>query len=216
MNRKRYIGQTCQVLRKRIRAHISNALNGKSKTFFAQAIRKYGENAWAWQTVMECATSDEADRAEAELIRLLNTHCSGRRGYNQSVGGKSRRGFRHKPETLAKFQGRKPWNKGTKSVAVAWNKGKEGWTVRNPERQQELKEKLANEMRGNKYAIGNTSQRKAVVCIETGVVYESAYAACEAITGKFARSTISDVCRGKKKTAYGYTWRFKEEAHVND
>jgi hypothetical protein len=47
----------------------------------------------------------------------------------------------------------------------------------------------------------------AVVCIETGVEYKNAYVA-ESQTG-ISRSGINRVCRGERKTAGGYHWRYK-------
>jgi hypothetical protein len=48
---------------------------------------------------------------------------------------------------------------------------------------------------------------KTVVCVETNVEYKNAYIA-EIETG-ITRSNISSVCRGVRKTAGGYSWRFK-------
>jgi hypothetical protein len=48
---------------------------------------------------------------------------------------------------------------------------------------------------------------KVVVCVETNVEYKNAYIA-EIETG-ITRSNISSVCRGVRKTAGGYSWRFK-------
>lgn len=47
---------------------------------------------------------------------------------------------------------------------------------------------------------------KRVLCIETGVIYPSTKQV-ERELG-FANSNISAVCLGKRKRAYGYTWRF--------
>lgn len=61
-------------------------------------------------------------------------------------------------------------------------------------------------------------QKKPIMCIETGVVFESSYKAAEWIcetTGKSAKyfnmsNHIREVARGRKdkKTAYGYHWKF--------
>ena len=61
-------------------------------------------------------------------------------------------------------------------------------------------------------------EKKPIMCIETGVVFESSYKAAEWIcetTGKSAKyfnisNHIREVARGKKwkKTAYGYHWKF--------
>ena len=40
--------------------------------------------------------------------------------------------------------------------------------------------------------------------------YESASEATEKIIGKRIGSLISMVCRGERKTAYGYIWKYKK------
>ena len=50
---------------------------------------------------------------------------------------------------------------------------------------------------------------KPVVCIETGIIYESIMAA-ETLT-KTDGSSISAVCKGKRKTAGGYHWRYQKD-----
>lgn len=39
--------------------------------------------------------------------------------------------------------------------------------------------------------------------------YASSYAATEALTGKRQRSHITDCCNGKRRIAYGMTWRYE-------
>jgi hypothetical protein len=54
-------------------------------------------------------------------------------------------------------------------------------------------------------------QAKAVLCVETGVVFGTCTLASEwlvATIGRGDNSQISKVCRGKTKSAYGYVWRY--------
>jgi len=48
------------------------------------------------------------------------------------------------------------------------------------------------------------------VCIETGIVYESATEAARQIP-KASQSKICMVCRGQRKTCGGYHWKYYEE-----
>lgn len=50
---------------------------------------------------------------------------------------------------------------------------------------------------------------KRVLCIETGVIYESTREAARQ-TG-IAQSSISQCCNGKLKTAGGYHWKYIDE-----
>ena len=50
---------------------------------------------------------------------------------------------------------------------------------------------------------------KSVVCVETGTVYSSATEAGLALGKPKGFSAISNCLRGKSKSAYGYSWRYK-------
>lgn len=49
---------------------------------------------------------------------------------------------------------------------------------------------------------------KQVLCVETGVVYPSIMEAERELGIVRAQSNISSVCRGKRKTAYGFHWKY--------
>ncbi|MBQ2397422.1 MAG: NUMOD4 motif-containing HNH endonuclease [Bacteroidales bacterium] len=54
--------------------------------------------------------------------------------------------------------------------------------------------------------INHTSKSKKVLCVETGKIYPSAHQV-ERDLG-FLNGNISKVCNCKRKSAYGYTWRY--------
>lgn len=204
-NGKRYIGQTSQKFRRRKYAHMNDARTGRSKTIFGKALLKYAEDCWSWKIIAECADTATANWLEETLIHAMGTLYT-EWGYNQCLGGKSRRGFVHTEATKKKMRGRETWNKG-KKTGPSWNKGKSGWTI--PiEKQQYMREKVSKQMENNQYASGNTNNRKSVRCIDTGDVFPSLYHASEWVRGIFNRSQISAVCNGHRKTAYGYRWEF--------
>ncbi len=59
-------------------------------------------------------------------------------------------------------------------------------------------------------------QSKKVLCIETGQIFENAKAANKWLVDEkqvstyHAYSFIKSACKGKRKTAYGYHWKFIE------
>lgn len=53
----------------------------------------------------------------------------------------------------------------------------------------------------------NKAQAKQVLCVETNAVYQSANDASRHF-GRNDGSFISMCCRGERKTAYGYTWKY--------
>ena len=81
-------------------------------------------------------------------------------------------------------------------------------------------EKIRNAMIGKTHTqqtkdkISNSKEKdkKPVVCVETGVEYESAAEAMKQ-TG-IDRSSINKVCRGTMKTAGGYHWCFKNKEPI--
>lgn len=205
VNGKRYIGQTGRSLSKRV---VEHSRDRRSDTLLSRAIRRYGIEKFEWVTLAYCKTGLAADEVEQRMISCLQTHCKTGYGYNRAIGGRVRRGWSHTDETKEKFVGRRAWNKGLVGVCKSWNKGLSGWTVKDKKRQEELKASVSRQMTGNRYAAGNKNNRKAVRCIDNGMVFESLYHASDWVRGKFERSQISAVCNGRRKTAYGHRWEF--------
>lgn len=71
------------------------------------------------------------------------------------------------------------------------------------------KREISNETREKMIAANKTKNNKKVICIETGIVYESMMQAEREIG--ISMKSISNCCRGKSKTAGGYHWEFVEE-----
>lgn len=93
------------------------------------------------------------------------------------------------------------WKKG----CIPWNKGKH--------LSAETRRKISESSKGKHLSaetrrkIGESSA-KAVICVETGILYNSATEAEKSIG--ISRGTISNVLRGKSKTAGGYHWKYAE------
>lgn len=200
----------------------------KNNNYFYNAIKKYGWDNFKHGIVATGLTSYQAGEMERYLIKKYNSIIPN--GYNGTEGGEiniptdiikdkisnslrgkrvseetrikiseSRKGMRFSKETCNKISESKkcsiPWNKGKKGVytketrkkmseskkgSIPWNKGK-GWN-------EEYKRK--------KY--------KKVLCIETNELFESIKQAQE----KYKTKNISAVCKGKRKTAGGYHWKY--------
>jgi group I intron endonuclease len=89
-----YIGQTVMSLAERRGSHFSNARKGRGSVFGA-AIRKHGEDAFAFVVLEECDSVFSLDKAEKEWIAKVKPK------YNMQAGGKK------------SFE---PWNKGKKEL----------------------------------------------------------------------------------------------------
>ena len=53
------------------------------------------------------------------------------------------------------------------------------------------------------------SHQKKVICVETGIIYNSIIEAAKAVD--ISPSSISGCCKGKRKTAAGLHWRYYED-----
>lgn len=83
---KKYIGITSQTLKRRIEAHNSSAIRVQHKNIiFHKAIRKYGKDAFEWEVLETCKTTEELRAREVALISEMKTMSPN--GYNMTIGG---------------------------------------------------------------------------------------------------------------------------------
>ena len=106
INDKVYIGQTYN-LQTRLNSHKSKALNTKNK--FYNAVRKYGWENFELSilSTITANTKEELsallDKLEIEYIKQYNSYKS---GYNSTLGGHSKRGYRLSEEFSEKCKSR--------------------------------------------------------------------------------------------------------------
>ena len=209
-----------------------NSGNGyKYNKHFYDAIQKYGWKNIKKDVLYSGISQEDAYRLEIELISKYKSN-DREFGYNKSSGGESSvRGlhWHQSKETIEKksqkMRGRKLTQEQRKKLSeslkghVSPNKGKH--------LSEEAKTKISNALKtwnaehespnkGRKYkktqeAILATSRGhyKPVVCVETGIIYESIMYA--GIFTNIDHSSISAVCRGKRKSAGGYHWRYEKD-----
>lgn len=221
-NKKKYIGITSQSVEKRW----GNGNGYKNCVSFNRAIKKYGWNNIAHTILFTGLSKEEAESKEIELIAQYNTTDS-KYGYNIENGGSTIgkhseltkrkisiankgnkvwiEGKHHTEKTKRKISeknkvallGKEPWNKG-KKCSSSWNKGLH--------LTEEHKKKLSNAKKDK-----ISKNRKPIIQYskdgEFIAEYESLALSAIAVNGDIRN--ISAVCLGKKKTAYGYVWRYK-------
>lgn len=85
INRKSYVGQTRLSLKQRKRLHIDHAKKKLFKSYFHNAIRKYGEKNFVWEVLISVKDRDELMNFERHYIKSLNTKIP--KGYNLTDGG---------------------------------------------------------------------------------------------------------------------------------
>lgn len=217
-NGKVYVGITRQKPTKRW-------LCGKGyqkQPYFYNAILKYGWNNIEHKILCDGLTKEGAEQKEKELIAI---HKSNQRefGYNIANGGQANGnvadetreklreaniGKHHNEATRKKFSmiQKQRWqdaeyraNQIEKRLGKkTWNKGKS--TPENV-RQKQSEAKL------NKYVGEKHWNSKRIINLDTNTIYESIGMAAKSLN-IVNGSHIIAVCKGKKKTAYGFHWAY--------
>ena len=222
---KKYIGITGQSIDRRW----GNGSGYKNCISFNRAIEKYGWNNIEHIVLYSGLSKKDAETKEIELIKKYNTTDS-KYGYNIENGGstigkhseetKRKIGIANKGKThpervgvpLSKeakkkiseknkiaLKGHIPWNKGIKGGA-SWNKGLELTA--------EHKKKLSEAKKGKA-----SLRKKAILQYDKNnnfiARYESLTLAGVEVDGDIRN--ISACCLGKKKSAYGYVWKYESE-----
>ena len=174
---------------------------GYEKQVFGKAIKKYG---WAYIThevIASGLSKQQAIGMEIELIaRCRSTESA--YGYNIMPGGECGGNLGHKmsEETRAKMslsasaRWQSPDRRGHKQSPEWIEKRRQGWLGKHVTPEHKEKLRVANS--------------KPVVCLETGVVYESGQCAAKALEG--SGSCLSNHLHGKKgyNTFKGFTFAY--------
>lgn len=216
VNDKRYIGLTRQDVRRRWRPDGSGY---KNNPYFWHAITKYGWDNFEHVIVKTGLSQDEACKMEKELIAFYKSNDLVH-GYNIADGGQ----FNVMPEATRQRLSRE--RKGTRLGKDNPNYGNR-WMVgeNNPNygkhHSAEVRKKISENRKGkgphefseeHKQRLRENhsggADKKKVLCIETGIVYESINDAARALD--INKKIISNCCRGVAHyhTAKGYHWQF--------
>ena len=163
----------------------------KSNPHFTAAINKYGWDSFKHEIIRGNLTKEQAEIAEIAAIRHYKAR-NRQYGYNLAKGGKLSALSEESRKRVSEANTGKP-NK---------NRGTCNYT-------RKYKKDITQEQI-EKYIEAN-ALKKAVLCVETGVIYRSAREAGRQL--HLSHSGISRVCNGvaRYKTCGGYHWEY-----VND
>lgn len=194
-----YVGQSCLPSLKARSG--SNGYRYKYCPKFYNAIQKYGWDAFDHIVIKDNLSLEEANQLEEELIIQYN---SIENGFNINLGGRNH---------LYTDEQRKQMSERVK--------GEKNPNFRKP-RSEETKRKIgeANKISqlGKKHSSETIEKiRKAnqkdipILCIETGKIY-SCPTEASWDTGKTRQAGhIIEVCKGKRKTAFSYHWKYLDK-----
>ena len=193
---KSYIGMTCQTMERR--AESGTGYIG-SRVFY-NAIKKYGWDNFEHEILEEGLDFKTACEKEVYYIRLFKT-TDRKYGYNLQSGGSSHRKLHR--ETRERIR-----------MARLGKK----MPPRNEEHRKRLSESLKGRTfsaehckhisegkKGTQAGVKNPRARK-VLCVETGVVFNTIKDAGEFIGG--SPKNIIAVCHGRLHTSGGYHWQY--------
>lgn len=181
---KIYVGQTCQKPEERWRP---DGNGYKGSPHFWRAIQKDGWENFDHIILEDELSLEEANQKEQYYIDFFHSTDS-KFGYNIMKGGRnSLKTEEHKKKISQSNIGKHP------------HQGEQ-----NPMYGRHFSQKSKDKIRNSQPA------RKRVQCIETGAIFESARAAAK-WCGLRKDGHIPSVCRGERKIAGGYHWRYADE-----
>lgn len=205
INNKYYIGQSVDIYTRW--RHERNALNSKSNAWnihLQRAWKKYGEDNFEFFIVEEC-NKDELNIRETYWIKYYNSFYD---GYNMTYGGDGGTvGYKHTEEAKKKMSETK---KNTISPmknpdVVLKTVESRKWYRHSEDVKKKISDAWTEDMKldaANRLSNRNKDTKSIpVLCIETGMIYDSAREA-ERITG-ISQATISKCCNGYKYQSAG-------------
>ena len=219
-NGKCYIGMTCQTIERRARPDGRGYLGCDA---FYNAILKYGWDSFTHEILDTGLTYDEACEKECFYIREYHSLTT-EWGYNLATGGNANKVMSEesKQKMSRSLTGRKkgPLSEETKRKLRESRLGK-----KTGPRSEEYRKRLSEALTGRTfseqhrqhisdskrgvYAGSNNPRARKVLCVETGVVFDTIKDA-GVFTGG-SPCNIGHCCHGRLKTSGGYHWQFAEE-----
>lgn len=181
-----YIGTSHQIFYRR--AKYGRGYKNHSVLF--ADIDKYGWDSFEKEILEDNLTKDEAAEREKFYIKSFDT-TNESKGYNVQSGGFKGYGSQRLKQRV----------KNAKRTYVMTEEHKKHLSESHkgiiPNEEQNMKNRLSN------------PNRREIICVETGMVYPSIRYAGKLLGDKNSHKRIQEVLKGKRETACGYHWRYK-------
>lgn len=227
-NGKQYIGQSKDVKLRKCQ-HLSELRYGKHYNDYMQkSYNKYGENSLEWD-VLEYCSPDMLDEREQYWIKAYGTFSNGFNGtaggsfnrvyirtdeFKEALSAKMKQTWEYDIERRKKFSQNMTGEnnpmygkRGNLNPAYGANHSGAFNGMFGKHQTEEAKEKNRIAHMGK-----NNKTSKPVVCVETGEIFASMGEAgrCKNCND----TTINKCCKGVKKTAGGFHWRYATDEEI--
>jgi group I intron endonuclease len=196
LNNKIYIGKTMSTPEDRFSQHIRDSKKtGINNRPLYKAINKYGIENFSLETIEECDFSIVNER-EKYWIEYYNSY---HYGYNATMGGDGKQYYDYTQIYIL-------WKEGYNSQQIKDKIGCSDDTITIALRQFNVSTKerqiRANEENARKVAMLNYNTESIIQ------IFPSLSEAARFVKKPEGKGHISAVCKGKRKSAYGYKWKF--------
>lgn len=195
INDKIYIGKTLTSLEERFKRHLYDSKRDSFKNRpLYKAMNKYGINHFYIQEIEQCSESEVNER-EKYWIEILESF---KYGYNATHGGDGK----HYADYNLIYA---LWNEGKNNLEIQQILGYDSHTVKTALINKGVSEKERNKR-------GRQQCYKAVAMLDKDTkeflrIFPSIQEAYNFLKKQHS-GHIAEVCKGKRKSAYGYSWRY--------
>lgn len=166
----------------------------EKQTHFFRAIQKYGWDNFKHEILFDGLTKEEACKKEIELIEKYKSN-QGNFGYNLSSGGEFNIPYK---------KGQHFTNDHKRKIAAA---------LTGIKRTEETKAKISESKKGTNTGKANSVAKKIAKCTKDGKIIKTYDCIREALIEMnlpLKRADISRCAKGKRKSAYGFCWKYVE------
>ena len=216
-----YIGLTSTSLQLRRKRHYNEAFSNKANSDFHKALQEFKEKDFSWEIIEDNIPIEQLGEREKYWIKYYDSYHN---GYNMNSGGANGDNFRN-------------WRKDNPELASYYaklgNQKMKEILQKNPQLEQKRKENAKNscinyynahkeEVKQKSYETylkhkeianknlieANKKRSKKVLCVETGIIYESASEAAR--KNNLSQGNLSAVCRGEREICGKKHWKYIE------